>query len=282
MTQQQTDLDKYLATWPLFGLWGTTGRGKTCLAASLVDEPHLYPVIMIDADSGGETSRGLEAPGVFERWTPSDPDMDVVALTQWLVQQITRVRTVDCGAVIVEGIGRIYSLFQGEAALKMLANNAATLDSLTKDLDGNKGRASYKAGAALIKAVVTQLAMLRRAKAGQAKLGKRGGLVLVTLTTRFAQVTKGGQMVETVSPELSKNATASIMAESDGFFELRRTGDRTTLIVDADDTCEFRKARNPVTAAVLARLANPTFGSILDAYAQGTAQISASANASRT
>ena len=282
MTEPKTALDNYLTTWPLHIVWGTTGVGKTGLLSSLVDLPHLHPVLMIDADSGGETSRSLEGAGRFERRTPSDPDMDVVALTQWLVAEIHRARTGDYGAIGIEGIGRIYSLFQGESALGLLEDPKANLKGLTAALDGNKGRASYKAGAALVKGVVTSIAMLRRAKAGQAKAGKRGGLVVVTLTTRFAQVTRGGQMVETQAPELSKNATASLMSESDGCYEFRRRGAKTQILVDADEDCEFRKARGPGTAATLAALANPTFSDILNAFANGNAPTATTPNPEST
>jgi hypothetical protein len=271
MTQPQTDLDKYLARWPIFGLVAPTGVGKTWLTGSLIDAPWSAPVRMIDADAGYTTIEALtEQPGKID-YRGYQGEADSVALVSWLTGEIRAAQKADCGAVVIEGMGSLYMLVRGQLMQSVLdANPGMSIDQLAKKLDGHHGQALSKAGAALMQTVITQIKLLSRAKLQAASKGARGGIVVATFTTRTSQVKVGNSMVQVEAAQVSQNVARNMMEACDGFFDMERDQyDNVTLLCNRTELNPMRKARNPEVAARISALRNPTFGTILDCYIAG-------------
>lgn len=274
---QQTDLDKFLQSWPLFGIVAPSGEGKTWLTASLVDLPWARPMRLIDLDAGAATIAAFTERADLIDYRAYKGDADSLSLTRWVIDELKAAHTADCGCVAIEGLGKLYMLLQGEMTDAAITPGLKLAD-LAKKLDGHHGQALYKAGAGIMRAIVTQISMLNRAKQKQAHNGGRGGIIVTTLTTRVSQVTENGRMLKVTSPELSENVAGSLMSACDGFFDLVRDGTTTRLLVDKDQHHSLRKARNPAVAAKLAALRNPTFGAIVGAYLDGKRETSEALN----
>lgn len=275
----KADIEKFLRGWPIFGVVAPTGTGKTWLTASALQEEWARPMRFIDGDLGSTTITSLvKQPKLVDHRPYKVKDGgrdDAMSLQRFCVEEC-KLAAADknAGSIAIEGLGRLYMLMQGEMVDAVSAKNPnATVAEIASKLDGHAGQALYKAGAQLMRGVITQIDLLRRAKRTQAAKGGKGGIIIVTLTTRTSQVNAGGSMVEVVSPELSKNVTAALMASCDGFFDLTRTGATTRLLCERTEQNPFRKARNPSTAARISGLSNPTFGQIVEAFVEGETEM---------
>jgi hypothetical protein len=277
MTQPQTDLDKFLSTWPMFGIVAPSGEGKTWLTASLTELPWAKPMRLIDLDAGAATIAAFAERRDLIDYRAFKGDPDSLSLTRWVIDELKAAQSADCGSIALEGLGKLYMLLQGEMTDAAITPGMK-LAELAKKLDGHHGQALYKAGAGIMRAIITQASLLNKAKQQQAHKGGRGGIIVITLTTRVSQVTENGRMSKITSPELSENVAGSLMSACDGFFDLVRDGNNTRLLVDKDAHHPLRKARNPAVASRLAALRNPTFGAIVDAYLEGKQEISAALN----
>jgi len=278
MTEPKSDLDSFLQSWPLFGIVAPSGEGKTWLTASLTDLPWARPMRLIDLDAGAATIAALTERRDLIDYRAYKGDADSLSLARWTIDELKAAHAADCGCIALEGLGKLYMLMQGEMTDAAITPGMK-LAELAKKLDGHHGQALYKAGAGIMRAVVTQISLLNRAKQQQAHRGGRGGIIVITLTTRVSQITESGRMMKITSPELSENVAGSLMSACDGFFDLVRDGSTTRLLVDKDQHHPLRKARNPAVAAKLAALRNPTFGAIVDAYLDGKRETTEALNA---
>lgn len=270
MTESSTpELEAYLASCPLFGIYADTGVGKTYLAASLIQHPRYRPLRLIDVDLGVETVASLAAhPELVEyrKYNGSEEAMDMV---RWLVREIEEAYTADCGSIVIEGIAKIYMMIKDELATQMWKGSPnMTAADFEKRLTGNSGRRLYQTGSALVGSVITQVDKLRKARRRAVEKGAPGVPIVVTLTTRSSL--QGDAKIN--NPGLSENKTKDLVSSCDVFMELTRdVGANTKLRTERDPLHPFVKVRNPVAAKAIGKLVRPTMPQVIDAILEGRA-----------
>lgn len=261
LTQAQIDArEALLSTSPIAGVFAETGTGKTTFMSHLMSDPRYRKVLYIDGDRGGATIAHLTSKADLCEYRYPKQVTNALAAQQWMCNELVKAHKVpDVGAVVVEGVARIYEDLVGEAFSDVDADQ----------LKGNKLRQLYIVPANLVKAVIVQICNL------QARFQKAGRGVPIFFTCNTKELSDDAGNKSWQSPALSDSAIKVIMGRSDAFVQLERRGNNVSLLTDRDKYQAHRKVRHHGAAAALAKMKNPNAVSMLQTWADAIAADSA-------
>jgi hypothetical protein len=248
---QIADREKLLADCPIIVVFAETGTGKTTFTGSLLMDERYQRTLFIDGDRGQRTMAAvLQNPGLC-KLRKMDGVTNALALQQWLSREIGQAdQDPEIKAIVIEGLGRVYEDAVGEAYA----------GASEKDLKGNALKRLYIVPSGLTGAIISAVCNLqhRLIAAGRAVP------IFVTVTTKTETDDDGH---EWEVPALSNKRTKQLMARSEAFVQLSRTGTNVRIHTDRDARNPFRKLRGEDAARAVANMINPTGPLMLQTWA---------------